>query len=122
MRSLQRIKKSKRLTEKQHSISLSELTASPRTETKQLLSESNIPQSKISKVRKRLLLGSVMLKQVQTQRHGLKRSHLGSLRGLIGGKILQKYRLVSTLSSNTRLGRNKLAKAREGISIEKIRR
>ena len=122
MRSLQRIKKSKRLTEKQHSISLSELTASPRTETKQLLSESNIPQSKISKVRKRLLLGSVMLKQVQTQRRGLKRSHLGSLRGLIGGKILQKYRLVSTLSSNTGLGRNKLAKAREGISIEKIRR
>ena len=89
----------------------------PRSKTKQMLADAGLNKKQSAKIRKQLLLANVMQTQVEKCRRGIKRSELGALRGLIGGRILSKYKLAKTVSKSTGLGRNRIAKGVSGVSI-----
>ena len=82
----------------------------PKSKTKQILAEAGLNKAQSAKIRKHLLLSNVLQAQAEKSRRGMKRTYLGALRGLVGGKILTKYSLGRMVNKSTGLGRNRINK------------
>lgn len=122
LRNLQRLKKKQR----EHTISNASVTEpflTPRRKTEQVMIGAGLDKKQRCKIRKQLLFANVVKTHVDKCRKGVKRTEVGILRGLIGGKILSKYRLAREVNKSTGLGRNRIAKAVSGVyNAEKRRR
>ena len=74
-------------------------------------------------VRKQLLFSNVLCEEVKSARKKAQKYQRSVLHGLIGGKILKKYRCIQMAGNRTGLSRNKLGRTlSKGITVERFKR
>lgn len=120
LRSIQRLKK-KQKEQKKTQVNVTEQVLTPRRKTAHLLTSAGLNAKQRAKIRKQLLFANVVQTHIEKYNKDVKRKEVGMLRGLIGGKILKKYKLALHVNKSTGLGRNRITKSNV-YNAEKKRR
>ena len=73
------------------------------------MKEANLTKNQRNKIRKQLLLGNVLVREIREAKKNTPASKKSSLHKIISGQIVKKYRCISRLGQATGLCRHKLA-------------
>ena len=110
LKRLQRVKrKDKHHTKKvQDEILVDSTNHTPKRKTDALILSAGLTKNQSEKVRKQLLFANIVQTELKKNRRRVKRGERGILSGLIGGKIISKYKLARSVNKSTGLGRTTL--------------
>jgi hypothetical protein len=102
-KSIQRLKKSR--------VSKAPAEDTPTIITEQIMNEANLLPDQRAKVKKHLMLGNVVLKEIRNAKENTKRSCIKAIHRIVSGKIVKKYRCADLLRKTTGLCRHRLGKS-----------
>jgi len=110
LKRLQRVKrKDKHQTQRvQDDILVDSTNHTPKRKTDALILSAGLTKNQSEKVKKQLLFANIVQTELQNNRQSVKRGERGILSGLIGGKIISKYKLARSVNKSTGLGRTTL--------------
>ena len=83
----------------------------PRKETAKMMNEAKLNSLQKEKLKKPLLLGQVLLREVRETKKATPVGQLKALHRAVSGKIVKKYKCASLLGKKTGLGRHRLARS-----------
>ena len=98
LRYIQRLNEAKRSeVEKPMEIEMDDMNPTPNSKTIQMMANAEMTPIRRAKLKKQLLFANIVQAEIKKCQSGNKRDSVGSLRSLVGGRILRKYKFVTLL-------------------------
>ncbi|XP_061183299.1 uncharacterized protein LOC133191568 [Saccostrea echinata] len=84
----------------------------PRKEVQNLMKAAKLSEEQKNAVKKPLLLASVIAKEIDVTKRNVRRTEMKAVYSVVSGKIVKKYRCLTSLAAKAGLDRNRMSKVK----------